>query len=847
MFDSIHKIIKWHKTSVVFMVFLAAALSFSCAGKKTAIEQLIVQKAGPETQRKVEEEINKNKKDASIVSEKETQDKDERKTKKDEKKLDIFSRAILDVKEEAKETNKGKQSHRYVFIARESVNLRSGPGVDFPVVGKAKRSDKFQLVSISNEKYESKPWYEIKISPEAKAYVWSDLALVLEKYVEDDILPDISKNKVAPSNTSNIGIVNKRKIPTPSVPDNMGEEYVSLNFESTDLKDIIITFCELLKVDYILDPNISGKITLQTFKKVHIKDLFQVLEKILILNNLTVIKTGNFYRFMPIEPAKKETFHVFVGKDGDLLPPIDRLIVQIIPLKHVTAVSMKRIIKPLLSKRAQFLDVPDTNNLIVIDTANNVKRILDIVAVLDISTLDKLQVKLFPIEFSSVIELASELQEIFTALGYASKDKATVLKFVPILRLNSLMVVSNFPDLIDTIKFWISNLDKPIIAGLEKRTYVYYVQNAKADQLAGILNQLYQVDKSKINKTGKRVKKSKVRERIARRKSKPGISTKAKSPLLVEVKSIPQGELSGEIFIIPDQFTNSLLIRTDPGNYPAILDTIKYLDLMPLQVLIELVVLELTIDDQTRAGLDWAIKSNSSLAIGSSSTAGLSIGETLAESATSLLAQGFSFVATTDKMSLLFQAFSQDSKINVLSNPVLITSENMPASINITNEIPIESTTISTPTAGQPLTQTTIQYKSVGIKLEVTPQINKDRFVTMQINQEVSNVNEASSFTQPSFFTRSTQTTVVVKDNQTLVIGGLMETQKSESNVGVPILKDIPLFGYFFKAASKRVRKTELMIFITPHVIANISEAESVTQDFQSRLLNLKPDLIKKK
>ena len=217
------------------------------------------------------------------------------------------------------------------------------------------------------------------------------------------------------------------------------------------------------------------------------------------------------------------------------------------------------------------------------------------------------------------------------------------------------------------------------------------------------------------------------------------------------------------------------------------------------------------------------------------------VGATLGGSATALLGQGFSIIAQTDNISSLFQAFAQDSKIEVLSNPILITSENMPASINITDDIPIETTRITTPTAGQPLTESTIQYKSVGILLQVTPKINRDRFVTLEISQEVSNVNEAAAFSQPAFFSRNTKTTVVVKDNQSLVIGGLMSKTKSHSDSGIPFLKDIPVFGRLFKSASDRVRKTELMIFITPHVIANVTEADDITKKFQSKLLLLKP------
>ncbi len=260
-----------------------------------------------------------------------------------------------------------------------------------------------------------------------------------------------------------------------------------------------------------------------------------------------------------------------------------------------------------------------------------------------------------------------------------------------------------------------------------------------------------------------------------------------------------------------------------------------------MQVMIEVLVLQLTIDEQTRAGIDWAYE-RGDLTVGSIAFPDSTVGAIIGESATAVLSQGFSVVAHAEDFTAMLVAFAEDSKLNVLSNPILVTSENKPASISITDDIPIESSTIVTGTGGDPVTETTIEYKSVGIKLDITPQINKNRFVSLEISQEASNVNEAATFSQPAFFTRSTNTNVVVKDKQTLVIGGLMETAKSHGDAGVPFLKDIPVLGHFFKATSDSLKKTELIIFITPYVIANISEANEATKDFRSRLLNIKKD-----
>ncbi|MEE9164884.1 MAG: secretin N-terminal domain-containing protein, partial [Nitrospinota bacterium] len=452
------------------------------------------------------------------------------------------------------------------------------------------------------------------------------------------------------------------------------------------------------------------------------------------------------------------------------------------------------------------------------------------------------------VEHADAIEIASTLTEMFDSLGYKAQDTGSRLKFVPVERLNALIIINPFLELLPNIESWISRLDTPAMEGLEEKTFIYYVQNAKAGDLASLLTTLYQSDtltssKEEMDRRFRVSRKEPRKEKTASKEKKVKGKTKPEpKKSLIKVKILQSEEVTGKILFVADEFTNALIIKTLPRNYPAILETIKLLDLMPLQVMIEVLVLELTIDDQTRAGIDWAFKSGD-LAVGSAAASqSISVGAVIGESATSVLSQGFSIVAQSQNFTALLQAFAQDSKLNVLSNPILITSENKPATISITNDIPVETSSITTPTAGQPLTQTSIQYKSVGIKLNITPQINRDRFVSLQISQESSNVNEAAAFSQPAFFTRSTNTNVVVKDRQTLVIGGLMETTKSHSDTGVPILKDIPILGHLFKAKSDRLRKTELIIFITPYVIANISEANEATKGFRAKLLNIKKD-----
>ncbi|MDP6626081.1 MAG: secretin N-terminal domain-containing protein, partial [Nitrospinota bacterium] len=358
----------------------------------------------------------------------------------------------------------------------------------------------------------------------------------------------------------------------------------------------------------------------------------------------------------------------------------------------------------MLTEQGSSLTAPDNSSLIIIDFANNVKWILEIINALDVNSLDKIQVKLFQVKFAFADEIAETLDEIFGSLGYSGRETGSGLKFIPIERLNSLIIINSIPEISDNIDFWISKLDKPGMEGLEEKIFIYYVQNTKASDLSGLLTELFPSESSisegdslpkGFRKSKKEPRKSKTtskkKEKTPKVKAKPGQKKR-----LVKVKSLQAEEITGEVLFVSDEFTNALLIKTLPRNYPAILETIEQLDLMPLQVMIEVLVLELALDDSTRAGLDWAFK-NGDLAFGSTGTGGFTVGDALGVSATAALSQGASLIWQTEKVAAMFTAFAQDSKLNVLSNPILITSNNKAASISITDDVPVQTSEITTP------------------------------------------------------------------------------------------------------------------------------------------------------
>ena len=742
--------------------------------------------------------------------------------------------------------NKKTVIEQLVIVTEEKVPLYKGPGPKFKQLAFAYQDQKFKLLRTTKGEDADTSWHFIKDRNGQSFFISTASTRVIEKKVA-------TSRKVVLSSRDSADTVSPQGVfdPTPPIPQELIQaKHLTLNFEQTDIYEVITTFCELLKINYIIEGKVQGKITLQTFRKVPTKDLYSVFEQILAVNGITVVKSGNFYRFVPIRDSSKKALSLHYGNKPKV-PNKDRVVIQLIPLKNLPPATIKKTIAPLITKNGILLDIPETNILMLIDLASSAKQITHVVEALDTDKISSSDIQLYTISHSDPEVVAEELNEIFGSMGYSSSLNKSLL-FIPLARINSILVVSTLEDVIERVDFWVEKLDQPISSG-QLSTFVYYIQNAEAEKLAGVLNTLFG-EKQKGNILGgapktKLPKKNNLKK-TGLKTPKPKSSIKKTS---LKVRGGLDSGLIGDVHIIPDVDTNSLIIRTEPKNYPVILELIKKLDLLPQQVLIEVLILDLVIDDETRTGIEWALKGtvgNDGIANGDhivgggSASSSSTLGAEIANTATSLFAPGASFfIQQKDRFIGLLQAFASDSKVNIVSNPILITSDNKEANISIADDIPISSSTINTPTAGQPLTQSTIEFRSVGIKLGIIPKINSDNFVNLKIDQEISNLGPAfvtGSGTTPSFTTRTMKTEVVLKDNQVLVMGGLIRTTKTDTVEGIPFLMDIPWLGRLFSTKSTAINQTELMLFITPHIISNTDDSNFVTEQFQKKLGSLR-------
>ena len=757
------------------------------------------------------------------------------------------------------------QRLKKIRITGNNTPLHKGPGAQYSKIGTAAKGDLFDLIRVERGYGKGQTWYLAEDATGGKFFISSQSSTIFREKPEPVVETTQAQESIWPESLVNqetrqeaasqdrpekVELQKRKKasinqIQTivnvePDLPPELREaKHITLNFEGTELYDVITTFCELLKIDYVIEGNVEGKVTLQTFNKIPVEDLYSVLEQILALNNVAVVRSGNFYRFLQAPDAAKKPMSIHIGDDPNI-PDKERMIIQIIPLQHISVESMKKIISPLLTTNASFIEIPETNNLMMIEMAYNVRRIIKVVQALDIDKLASSDIQLYKLRNADSEVLVQELEEVFSSMGY-KEALGDSLSFLSLSRLNSVLVVNAFDKILPTIEFWINRLDQPISEG-DVSTFVYYVQNGDAIALAGLLNGIFQDQGESANTTSNTSAGSTATTKIKANVSGAATTSTSTNPVVQTTDGL-SNDFEGEIIILPDPDTNSLIIRTSPRNYPAILALIDKLDLFPQQVLIEVLIVDLDIDESTAAGLEIAFQGSAGSTTvkggsSSSTTKAGTLGTALGAGTASLLAGGSFIIGDPDNLIAQLQLFASDSKTNILSNPILVTSDNKAATISITDEIPIEQEA-QVPSGGGSVVTSTVEFRSVGIKLDITPKINADNYITLKISQEISS-RGADVGNQPSFNTRLVNTEVVLKDNQVLVMGGLMQTTTTDTVSGIPILKDLPYIGKLFGSESTSLNKTELMIFITPHVISNSEDSEFVTRQFKKRLGNLK-------
>jgi general secretion pathway protein D len=606
--------------------------------------------------------------------------------------------------------------------------------------------------------------------------------------------------------------------------------YIILNFDNAELKDVINTIGSITNENFILSPGIDARITIHSAKKIPVSEVMNVFESVLEVNGMSLVRSGEFFKLVSASAAKQKPTAVSKGNSVDSVSEADRPITHIIPVQYIPVTEVSNVLKPLMSQIGSIAANPRNNLLIVNDNASSIKRLLIVLQEIDVNAFENTRMFFFQPKYSDVSTITEELTEILNALNLSSEGIA----LVPIDRINSLIIFSASPALLQTVEGWVRRLDEEIKTG--QNIYVYPVQNVKAQEIADILKTLYEVDGGTARTTTTR---------------KPATTAKtAKTRQAVQRRTTTRTAKEGmsRLEIVTFEPTNSLVILAPPGIYREMVKTIQKIDIYPREVLIEAIIAKVDISDADERGIRWSILHN--LSIDNRDVTGLARGNpalglplTDAIDLASGPTGGFSyFLLRPGKFAAVIRALASSSKVDILQSPRLLVRDQEEASIEVGSDVPIASSTTSTTTTDT-LTQS-IEYRSVGIKLKIKPTISEERTVVLDLEQEVSSVDEegraVGGFTYPEFQTTLTKTSIVVPDEQGIIIGGIMEDSIGKSYEGIPLLSSVPLFGPLFRYTKERSDKTELIIIIIPHVVSKPGEADTLTRNYLDQLGRVK-------
>ena len=568
----------------------------------------------------------------------------------------------------------------------------------------------------------------------------------------------------------------------------------TFNFNNADIKEVIKQLLgDILGLNYIIDKKVAGTITVNTSGKIYKDELLSIVQTMLDINGYTIAKDGKIYKILAIQDVRQVPGKIYTG-DKVILPG-KNIITQIVPLTYVAPQSIIPTMRTFLTKGGTAVSPNDTRVLLIVDDASNMERLLTIVKTFDVPFFAGKAIKFFDIKNLNVKNLSKHLESIAGTLGATTKGKKANLAFLPFVEANKLLVSTSIPELFNTVDLWIKNLDVRPKEGERVRTYIYKMQHILAEQVAPMLNELFKEEIEAI------------------RKSPPSISKK-------------------ELKVIADAGTNSIIIKATESDYYRIRDILDEMDTPPLQVLIEVVIAEVKLNDNLQYGVQYFIRDRFPDGLEAATPedrqreVGVRLSPVPPESAS------FSFLNESAGFSFLFSAIAGESTFEFLSTPHILVRDDQTATIQVGEDTPIVG---GSTVVGETVTEN-VQYRAVGIILTVTPHIAENGMVTLDITQEDSEVAGSGVRDNPIFTTRRAETSLVVQDGHTILIGGIIETRENEDSTKIPLLGDIPWIGGLFRSKSAVNSKTELLVLIKPNVIYSVDEADRLTNSFQEKL-----------
>jgi general secretion pathway protein D len=689
----------------------------------------------------------------------------------------------------------------------------------------------------------------------------------------------------------------------------------NLAIANGSLREVVTQLAQALKINIILDPRVTGTVTINTYGELRNLDARNLLEMILRINGFGMAQEGDVYRILPMKDVLKQPIP-FQRASGQDIVEDEQTMLNLIFLKYVTVDELTKVLDPFTGDNAVMMPYPPANLLFILDSRRNMKRLMSLIDLFDSDTFANQRVRLFELKNARPSDMQKDLQNILQSISGDTKTSA--VKFLAVDKINTLIAVASNPGVFDTVAEWIQKLDVPVtIAAGAVDNYVYHVRYQRAECLAFALNAVFGnpggyggygggyggygggspyggygqgANPYGYGGLGGGYGYGGVTPIMGGYGGGYGSGTygapnsftagfgglgacggssgipgggggyggggfgypafggfSAQTPVggtpgaigSAPVGSAPSAAVAGATPLQPEipprivanPLDNSLIIQADAQRYQSILKLLKELDIPPRQILLEAKIYSIDLTDQFASGVNAAYGRRN----GKDTTL-------LTELTDGLMTASVGAVFGNGKQLLIFlQAQENVNHVHILSEPSLIATDSIPASINVGTQVPVSTGSTTLPTSGGVSVTQSIAGVSTGITLQVNARVAPSGTVTLLVNQQVSNPQPSSTNPlNPSFSQQVVQTQITTQDGDTIAIGGVIgETVTSGTN-GIPLLSKIPYIGGLFGNHNYSHERTELILFMTPHVIRDQSNLLEASDELVGRVKMLR-------
>ncbi len=649
---------------------------------------------------------------------------------------------------------------------------------------------------------------------------------------------------------------------------------VTLNFADADIREVVRAVVgDILGLNYYIDSKVQGTVTVATTRPLPRAAVLPTLERVLRASGAALVQDNGTIRVMPLEAAEK-------GNPSQA--PVPGNAIRIVPLQYVTDDQIQKIIQPFIPLGAS-LQADSTHNVLILSgSREDMTSLANLVRSFDTDWLARMSFALVPLRNGTADAIAGQMQAIIGSASSADTNQA--LRLVPVPELEAILIISAEPHYLQWAQQQIGLLDAASADSAE-RTYIYHVQYGRASDLADVLTRIFGPAGAAPESSAKPALSSESYLQPASPMSTgfggaggtagaaaptaglgmattgtplgqtapattpsaapaaPGTSTgtgAAPAPSGAAASSSAaapaeaEAPATGALRFVTDERNNAIVIVATPRQYRRIEEALKRLDVKPIQVEIAATIAEVTLNDQLQYGLQWFFRQNNNSEAFTNTTT----------STPAALFPGFSysFLLSDANVNVVLNALSSITTVNVVSSPQLLVLNNQTAQLQVGQQVPVPvEQQQSTLVAGAPLVNT-INYVNTGVILSVTPRANATGEVTLDIEQEVSDVASVSTtLNAPTLDERRIKSTVSVDSGESVALGGLISNSVTKNHSAIPLLGDIPLLGALFRNDDNTTLRTELLVLIEPRIINGADDARAATDELEHRMHDVAP------